>query len=86
MTSTIQDSATVCADGTLSEAQEPSGLQPSELLNCDAMRGKFSLQNILGPKNSQDVSSNKELPAVPAGDVIRAGLVSRSIAEFLFER
>ncbi|KUL85906.1 hypothetical protein ZTR_06420 [Talaromyces verruculosus] len=64
---------------------ETSGLQPSELLNHEAMRGKFSMQRILDTQLGRVENAMPERPfAQPTQDAIEIGLVSQSIAEHLF--
>lgn len=66
---------------------ETSGLQPSELLNHEAMRGKFSMQRILDTHLERVDNVMPERPLVqPTQDAIEMGLVSQSIAEHLFRR
>lgn len=66
---------------------ETSGLQPSELLNHEAMRGKFSMQRILDTQLERADNDVSERPLVqPTQDAIEIGLVSQSIAEHLFRR
>lgn len=66
---------------------ETSGLQPSELLNHEAMRGKFSMQRILDTQLERVENAMPERPFVqPTQDPIEIGLVSQSIAEYLFRR
>lgn len=66
---------------------ETSGLQPSELLNHEAMRGKFSMQRILDTHLERVDNAMPDRPFVqPTQDAIEIGLVSQSIAEHLFRR
>ena len=66
---------------------ETSGLQPSELLNHEAMRGKFSMQRILDTHIEKVDNVTPERPiSQPTQDAIEIGLVSQSIAEHLFRR
>lgn len=75
---------------TYNESQFPaetSGLQPSELLNHEAMRGKFSMQRILDIHLERVDNAIPERPFLqPTQDAIEIGLVSQSIAEHLFRR
>jgi hypothetical protein len=66
---------------------ETPGLQPSELLNHEAMRGKFSMQRILDTHLERVDNAVPERPFLqPTQDAIEIGLVSQSIAEHLFRR
>jgi len=67
-------------------AGQPASLQPSDLLNREAMRGKFSLLSILSTNQEQPAPAVEEATVFPAKDIIGAGLISQSIAEFLFTR
>lgn len=73
-----------CLDDT--QKKQPADLQPSGLLNREAMRGKFSLLSILSTNQEQSSPVLEEAATFPAQDIVRAGLVSQSIAEFLFSR
>jgi hypothetical protein len=50
------------------------------------MRGKFSLLSILSTNQDQSTPAVEEASTFPTQDIVRAGLVSQSIAEFLFSR
>lgn len=66
---------------------ETSGLQPSQLLNHEAMTGKFSMQRILDTRLGSADNFRPERPVIqPKQDAIGLGLVSESIAEHLFKR
>lgn len=71
-------------DGDRPVSAEPASLQPSELLNREAMRGKFSLLSVLGTDHEGIGAAAEDASVVPPQDAIRIGLVSQSIAEFLF--
>lgn len=74
----------VDVDARQISTSDSSSLQPSGLLNSEAMRsGRFSLQNILG--NSR-LDSEQEASTVPTQDPVRNGLISEPMATFLFER
>lgn len=73
-------------DGDRPVSAEPASLQPSELLNREAMRGKFSLLSVLGTDHEGIGAAAEDASVVPPQDAIRIGLVSQSIAEFLFAR
>ncbi|CRG92107.1 hypothetical protein PISL3812_09162 [Talaromyces islandicus] len=66
------------------QKSQPANLQPSGLLNHEAMRGKFSLLSILSTNQDQSSPIVEEASTFPTHDIVRAGLVSQSIAEFLF--
>jgi hypothetical protein len=68
---------------------ETSGLQPSELLNHEAMSGKFSMQRILDTQQQHgksDASLTERIASTSTQDAIEIGLVSQSIAEHLLKR
>jgi hypothetical protein len=61
----------------------PANLQPSGVLNNEAMRGKFSLRNVLGVAESEPAGEDS---ATIMEDPIRHGLINFAIANSLFER
>ncbi|KAF7558428.1 hypothetical protein G7046_g5725 [Stylonectria norvegica] len=65
---------------------EDGSLQPSGLLNREAMAGKFSLRCILGTAESDGAgaASQGDLPPIPTDDPIRLGFVNLSMAKYLF--
>ena len=67
-------------------ASEPSSLQPSGLLNHEAMRGKFSLRHVLSTNDSDALESSSDREIVPTEDPIRLGLVNLQISKSLFQK
>ena len=67
------------------QQQESDNLQPSGLLNHQALKGKFSLQNVLSPTNCSAHQSSEDSPDTVV-DPIQVGLVNLPIAKSLFER
>lgn len=72
-------------DSETDRTTAPSSLQPAGLLNREAMRGRFSLQNILSPDHPTS-NVTEEPSLIPSEDVITLGLVNLLHAESLFER
>ncbi|KAJ6437478.1 protoheme IX farnesyltransferase [Purpureocillium lavendulum] len=66
------------------QQQESDNLQPSGLLNHEALKGKFSLQNVLSPTNCSNHQSSDHSPDTVV-DPIQLGLVHLPIAKSLFE-
>lgn len=64
---------------------EVDGLQPSSLLNREAARGRFSMQNILSVSSEQDIDSAQSNSSISEDDPILQGLVSYHVAASLFE-
>ncbi|KND88623.1 Protein priB [Tolypocladium ophioglossoides CBS 100239] len=60
-------------------------LQPSGLLNHEAMKGKFSLRHILSTGDGEPFVMASDVSTAPAEDPIRLGLVNLLIAKSLFE-
>lgn len=60
------------------------GLQPDGLLSHQAMKGKFSLQNILSTNHGS--SFDRPVDSVSIDDPIRCGLVTYEQVVGLFER
>lgn len=66
---------------------EPASLQPSGLLNHEAMRGKFSLGYILSTTDGHPLNTGpNDVIFAPAEDPIMLGLVNLSIAKSLFKK
>lgn len=72
---------------------ESEGLQPSGLLNTNAMDGSFSLKSILSAPKSlpsgtglQRRNSALEGASTPSDDPVSLGIVNTAIARSLFER
>ncbi|KAL7783256.1 Aldehyde/histidinol dehydrogenase [Trichoderma ceciliae] len=66
-------------------AEEPDNLQPSGVLNQEAMRGKFSLRRILSTADGDALEPpERSLPTRPE-DPIEMGILNLSIAKSLFE-
>jgi hypothetical protein len=63
---------------------ESDGLQPDGLLSHQAMKGKFSLQNILSTNHGS--TFDRPTDSVSPDDPIRCGLVSYERVLVLFER
>jgi hypothetical protein len=61
------------------------GLQPSSLLNRQAMKGKFSIQNILSTNHNLNLDKPKDPVAFPADDPINAGVIPYHLATSLFD-
>ncbi|KAH7007476.1 hypothetical protein EDB80DRAFT_752060 [Ilyonectria destructans] len=83
----IQDSWTPASQSIESiPDSEPTSLQPSGLLNHEAMRGKFSLGYILSTTNGHPLNSGpNDVVFASAEDPIMLGLVNVSIAKSLFK-
>ncbi|KAJ5775579.1 uncharacterized protein N7511_000590 [Penicillium nucicola] len=62
---------------------DSEGLQPNGLLSHHAMKGKFSLQNILSTNHGS--TPDRQVESVSPDDPIRCGLVSYELALRLFE-
>ncbi|KAH8691462.1 hypothetical protein BGW36DRAFT_400737 [Talaromyces proteolyticus] len=75
----------ISPDACSGQPTQQASLQPSGLLNREAMKGKFSLLRILSTDNDKPQIVMEEALAPPTQDAVRAGLVSQSIAEFLFD-
>ncbi|EAU37376.1 predicted protein [Aspergillus terreus NIH2624] len=60
-------------------------LQPDALLSHQAMKGKFSLQNILSTDHGSTVDRSTTSPPVSPDDPLALGLVNHHVALFLFE-
>ncbi|KAI8713938.1 Zn(2)-C6 fungal-type domain-containing protein [Fusarium sp. LHS14.1] len=71
------------ADNGSQVPKEHDNLQPSGLLNVEAVKGRFSLRNILSASDEPD----EPLPDLPDPDEdpIHLGLVNSSIAKSLFD-
>lgn len=67
-------------------AEEPGNLQPSGVLNQEAMRGKFSLRRILSTADSDAMEPPEASPPGRPEDPIEMGILSLSIAKSLFEK
>jgi hypothetical protein len=63
---------------------ESEGLQPDGLLSHQAMRGKFSLRNILS--TNHDSTFDRPADSASPGDPIQCGLVDHKTVDCLFER
>lgn len=63
---------------------ESEGLQPNSLLSHQAMKGKFSLQNILSTNHGS--TPERPVESVSPDDPTRCGIVSHEVALHLFER
>ncbi|KAH8674277.1 hypothetical protein BX600DRAFT_457295 [Xylariales sp. PMI_506] len=61
------------------------GLQPSSLLNRQAMKGKFSLQNLLSTNHNLQLDKVTKDAALSQDDPINRGLVSYYVATSLYE-
>ncbi|KAH7129013.1 hypothetical protein EDB81DRAFT_906799, partial [Dactylonectria macrodidyma] len=87
MVELIQDSWTPASQSIESIADsEPTSLQPSGLLNYEAMRGKFSLGYILSTTDCHSANAgSQDIQFSPAEDPIMLGLVNLSIAKSLFK-
>lgn len=76
-------------DSSVLPPDDPNGLQPSALLNHAAMRGKFSLRQILSPDDGGAAQQTRESSPVTKhndNDPIGLGLVNEAIARSLFDR
>ncbi|KAJ6097540.1 hypothetical protein N7499_001914 [Penicillium canescens] len=62
---------------------ESEGLQPNGLLSHQAMKGKFSLQNILSTNHGS--TPDRPVESVSPDDPTRCGIVSHEVALRLFE-
>lgn len=63
-----------------------NNLQPSGVLNRNAMKGRFSLHNLLIPGDSDEQNSAAEADTNGSDDPVLLGLVSLSIAKSLYNR
>jgi hypothetical protein len=62
-------------------------LQPSGVLNREAMKGAFSLRHILSTNEGECVEQcGDSVVNVPADDPVSLGLVNNSIARSLFDK
>ncbi|KAK4063666.1 transcriptional regulator family: Fungal Specific TF [Trichoderma harzianum] len=66
-------------------AEEPGNLQPSGLLNQEAMRGKFSLRRILSTTDGDALEPPETSSPGRPEDPIEMGILNLSIAKSLFE-
>lgn len=66
-------------------AEEPGNLQPSGLLNQEAMRGKFSLRRILSTTDGDALEPPERSSPSRPEDPIEMGILNLSIAKSLFE-
>ncbi|KAL7908429.1 Aldehyde/histidinol dehydrogenase [Trichoderma velutinum] len=66
-------------------AEEPGNLQPSGLLNQEAMRGKFSLRRILSTTDGDALEPPERSSPGRPEDPIEMGILNLSIAKSLFE-
>ncbi|KAL4972487.1 hypothetical protein BDW66DRAFT_162867 [Aspergillus desertorum] len=64
---------------------ESDSFQPHSLLNHQAMRGKFSLQNILSVDHGSDARLSEPGPHVDPDDPVVLGLVNEQVAISLLE-
>ncbi|PYH92571.1 hypothetical protein BO71DRAFT_357044 [Aspergillus ellipticus CBS 707.79] len=64
---------------------DSEGLQPDSLLSHQAMRGKFSLQNILSTDHGGNIDGVATSRSVPPDDPILLGLINQQVAMGLFE-
>lgn len=62
------------------------GLQPSGVLNHEAMKGRFSLRNILGSGENERPERHEGDHSGSPDDPIRLGLINISIAQCLFDQ
>ncbi|PNP57349.1 hypothetical protein THARTR1_02346 [Trichoderma harzianum] len=67
-------------------AEEPGNLQPSGLLNQEAMRGKFSLRRILSTTDGDALEPPETSSPGRPEDPIEMGILNLSIAKSLFEK
>lgn len=67
-------------------AEEPNNLQPSGVLNQEAMRGKFSLRRILSTADGDAMEPPEASPPSRPEDPIEMGILNLSIAKTLFEK
>ncbi|RFU81717.1 fungal specific transcription factor domain-containing [Trichoderma arundinaceum] len=67
-------------------AEEPGNLQPSGVLNQEAMRGKFSLRRILSTTDGDALEPPERSPPTRPEDPIEMGILNLSIAKSLFEK
>ncbi|EHK18636.1 uncharacterized protein TRIVIDRAFT_204757 [Trichoderma virens Gv29-8] len=66
-------------------AEEPGNLQPSGLLNQEAMRGKFSLRRILSTTEGDALEPPERSSPSRPEDPIEMGILNLSVAKSLFE-
>ncbi|KAL6852084.1 hypothetical protein J3F83DRAFT_771692 [Trichoderma novae-zelandiae] len=66
-------------------AEEPGNLQPSGVLNQEAMRGKFSLRRILSTAEGDTTEPPEASPPSRPEDPIEMGILNLSIAKSLYE-
>lgn len=67
-------------------AEEPGNLQPSGVLNQEAMRGKFSLRRILSTADGDAMEPPEASRPSRPEDPIEMGIINLSIAKSLFEK
>lgn len=67
-------------------AEEPGNLQPSGVLNPEAMRGKFSLRRILSTADGDALEPPERSPPTRPEDPVDMGILNHSIAKSLFEK
>lgn len=65
---------------------QPGSLQPSGLLNHEAMVGQFSLRCILDTGDGDTSESQGDVSPVSEDDPIGLGLVNLSVARCLFDK
>lgn len=61
-------------------------LQPSGVLNREAMRGRFSLAHLLHPSDSDEQVDEAPVGVIDPDDPILLGMINVAIAKSLFDR
>lgn len=72
--------------GDTSSDATVNNLQPSGVLNRNAMKGRFSLHDLLVPGDSDEQNSAADVDVSGSEDPVRLGLVNLSIANSLYDR
>lgn len=62
------------------------GLQPSGVLNHEALKGRFSLRHILGSGENERSERYEDESDTLSEDPVRLGLINISIAQCLFDQ
>lgn len=63
-----------------------NNLQPSGVLNRNAMKGRFSLHDLLVPGDSDEQNSAVDADTSGSDDPVLLGLVNLPIAKSLYDR
>ena len=77
----VEDEVCNPADDTIAD-----NLQPSGVLNHEAMRGQFSLRHVLGAGDGESQKKRRDGPMSTIEDPINAVSINLSVAKLLFQR